>query len=74
MFDIDTIVRSFFFLLGLAAIFGAMLWLISYIESKRPCPWPIYDWIRIFLAVAAVAMFIGFVMTLMGYPVIATRH
>ncbi len=70
MISIEQVVMAFFFLLGIAAIFGAMFWLIGYLEKKMPTELPVYNGIRIFLAVAAVAVFIMFVLHLMGHPVV----
>ena len=68
--SIEGIVKAFFLFLGIAAIFAAMFWLVSYLEGKAPSELPIYNAIRIFLAVVAVAIFICFVLALIGHPVV----
>lgn len=64
---------GFFLLLAIAAIFAAMFWLVGYLERKMPTELPIYNIVRIFLAVAAVAVFIGFVLHMIGHPIIRWR-
>lgn len=76
MFEIESVVWGFLFLLGVGCIFGLLFWLIGYLERQAsvgpepgtpPLLWRV---LRIFLAVALVLVLIGFILQLMGHPVI----
>ena len=68
--SIEAVVMAFVYLLGIALIFGALFWLVGYLEGQLPTDLPVYKGIRIFMAVCAVLILIGFVLSLRGHPII----
>lgn len=69
MISVESVVMAVLYLLGAAAVFGLLVWAVSYCESNFPNAGPFFKFIRIFLVVAAVFVLIFFVLALMGHPV-----
>lgn len=74
MISIDTVVTVVLFLMGCAAIFGLLHYLVRYIESKFPSFAPFAAFAHVFLVIAAVLVLIGLILELIGHPLIAWRR
>lgn len=71
--SIEGVVFGFLYILAICLVFGALYWLVNYLEGQLPSEMPIYKGLRIFLAIAAVLVFIGFVLHMLGHPIIRLR-
>lgn len=74
MIAIETLVMSIVWLLVLALVLGLVWWLISFVESRAQkynlaAP-AVFDVIRIIFVIAVVIILIGFLMHLIGYPLV----
>ena len=68
--SIESVVWFVLYLLGCGAIFGLLMWLISYVESNFPTMQPFAKFARIALVVLAVLVLIGIILSFMGRPVV----
>lgn len=74
MISITTVVYAFLFLLGCAAVFGLLWWLVTYCEKEFPNVPLFFKAARIFLVLGAVLVLIGLILDMMGHPIIAWRR
>ena len=73
MIGIEEVVYVTLFLLGCAAIFGLLWYLVIYCEGQFPGVPMFFKVARIFLVVAAIFVLIGLILDLMGHPIIRWR-
>lgn len=69
--SIETIIYVVLFILGAGIIFGALMWLIGYIEREFPNTAPFPKFARIALVVMSVLVFIAIILGFMGHPVVS---
>ncbi|HUD10804.1 MAG TPA: hypothetical protein VMS08_00215 [Candidatus Saccharimonadia bacterium] len=70
MFTIESVVWAVLFLLGAGLIFGLLMYLINYVCGQFPVMEPFAKAARIVLVVMAVLVLIGFILSLMGHPIV----
>lgn len=70
MFSIDSVVTAIVYLLVCGAIFWLLNWLIGYVGV----PEPFNKAARIILAVAAVLVLIGLLLSFVGHPLVRWGH
>ncbi len=70
MISIETVVTVILFLIGCAAVFGLLFFLINYCEKEFPAGGIFFKFARIFLVILAVLVLIGLILQLMGHPLI----
>lgn len=67
---LETVVWAVLYLLGAAAIFGLLFWVVLYCEKEFPSAVPFFKFIRIGLVVLAVFVLIFMILGFMGHPVL----
>jgi|HubBroStandDraft_4_1064222.scaffolds.fasta_scaffold00029_92 hypothetical protein len=68
--SIDEVVRIFIWLLAVGGIFGLMFFLTFYISRQFPDVEPWMRIVRVALVILAVFVAIGFLLALIGHPII----
>ena len=63
--SIQSVVKWFFYLLGVAAIFGVLFLVVA---KLPPAAEPAKPWLRLFLWVALALVIIGIILSMMGAP------
>ncbi len=66
MLSIETVVQTIIYLIVCGAIFWLLFWLLDYCAL----PEPFNKFARVFLAVAAVIVLIGLLLSLAGHPIL----
>jgi len=66
MISIEQVVQVVVYIIVVAAIFGLLWWLIGY----AGIPEPFNKFARVFLAVCAVLILIGILLSLIGHPIV----
>ena len=70
MFSIENVVWAVIYLLGCGLIFALLFFLINYVAKQFPGIEPFAKFARILLVVLMVLVLIGFVLSMMGHPIL----
>ncbi len=70
MLNVETVVYAILFLIGLALIWGLLLYAVNYCQGELGGNAIFYKAARIFLVLAAVFILIGWILQLMGHPIV----
>lgn len=68
--SIEDVVWTIIWILCVGAIFGLLMYLITYVETNFPTMQPFGRFARIVLVVLGVLVLIGFILSFMGHPII----